>query len=127
MSHESSATQYRVLRHPRALGSGGSPFLNLGSGRLAIAYLKTWGHPPPRLVCSIFYYSLEIYGLSEQRFFKCFWEFSSSLELLFVFQLVSGKFRSPQITAGLLFGLFFRKSWKSSTEYRNALTMGKRG
>ena len=40
-SPESSANQNRVLRHPRALGSGGGPVLVLGSSRLAIAYLNT--------------------------------------------------------------------------------------
>ena len=46
---ESSANQNRLLRHPRALGSGWGPFLALGSSRLAIAYLNTWGppHRPP--------------------------------------------------------------------------------
>ena len=40
-SPESSANQNRVLRHSRALGSGGGPFLALGSTRLAIVYLST--------------------------------------------------------------------------------------
>ena len=44
---ESSANQNRLLRHPRALGSGGGPFLALDSSRLAIAHLNTWGPPAP--------------------------------------------------------------------------------
>ena len=45
-SPEWSANQNRALRHPRCLGSGGGPFSALGSSRLAIAYLNTWGPPP---------------------------------------------------------------------------------
>ena len=39
----------RALRHPRAFDLGGGPFSVLGSSRLAIAYLNTWGssNPPP--------------------------------------------------------------------------------
>ena len=40
-SLESSANQNPVLRHSRALGSGGGPFLALSSSRPAIAYLNT--------------------------------------------------------------------------------------
>ena len=50
-SPESPANQNRVLRnpsrHPRALSSGWGPFSALGSSRLAIAYLITWGSPTP--------------------------------------------------------------------------------
>ena len=61
-SPESSANQNRVLRHPsrqpirsehyvtrveyyvtRELSAPGNPFLAIGSSRLAIAYLNTWG------------------------------------------------------------------------------------
>ena len=61
MSPESSANRNRVLRHPTALGSGVGPFSALGSSRLAVAYLKTWGTPPtppPHLICLILYYCL---------------------------------------------------------------------
>ena len=44
---QSAANQIRVLRDPRALGSGGGPFSALGSSRLAIAYLNTKGPQPP--------------------------------------------------------------------------------
>ena len=50
---EMSANQNRVLRHPRALGSGGGPFSALGSSWLAIAYLITYGPPPPPAVSSL--------------------------------------------------------------------------
>ena len=43
---------YVTRKHPRALGYGWRPFSALGSIRLAIAYLNTWGLqplPPPPL------------------------------------------------------------------------------
>ena len=46
---QSAANQIRVLRHPRALCSGGGPFSALGWSRLAIVCLNTYGpplHPP---------------------------------------------------------------------------------
>ena len=40
-----------------ALGSDGGPFSALGSSRLAIAYLKTWGSAnPPALISTLSYY-----------------------------------------------------------------------
>ena len=71
-STESSANQNQTLRHPsrqpirieyyvtlvehpsrqyvtRELSAPGRPFSALGSSRLAIAYLNTWGRPPPCL------------------------------------------------------------------------------
>ena len=47
-SESSNTSPESSLGHPRALGSGGGPFLVLGSSRLALAYLNTWG-PPPHL------------------------------------------------------------------------------
>ena len=44
---QSAANQIRVLRHSRALGSGGGHFSALGLSWLLIAYLNTWGSPPP--------------------------------------------------------------------------------
>ena len=40
-SESSITSPESSLRHSRALGSGGGPFLALGSSRLAIAYLNT--------------------------------------------------------------------------------------
>ena len=34
---------YVTQKHPKALGLGGGPISALGSTRLAIAYLNTWG------------------------------------------------------------------------------------
>ena len=42
-----AANQDRVLHHPRALVSGGVPFLALGSSRFATAYLNKCGPTPP--------------------------------------------------------------------------------
>ena len=67
----SSANQKRVLRHPRALCSGGGPFSAVGSSRLAIAYLNTWGSPPPspHLVCSLLYFYQHFLRLRQYSFF----------------------------------------------------------
>ena len=46
-SESSITSPESSLRHPRALGSGGGPFSALGSSRLAIAFLNTWGPPHP--------------------------------------------------------------------------------
>ena len=52
LSYYMARNQNRVLRHPRALGSGGCPFSALGSTRLAIACLNSYGppHPPSDLL-----------------------------------------------------------------------------
>ena len=55
-SESSITSRESSLRLPRALGSGGGPFSALGSSRLAIAHLNTWGTPPPHLISSHSYY-----------------------------------------------------------------------
>ena len=49
--------------------------------------------------------------------------FSSSLELLVVFQFASGKFRSQQIRAGFDIEMVLRSFWKSLILYMYALPL----
>ena len=42
------------------IGLGGGPFSALGSSGLAIAYLNTWGPPPPALISSHSCYSVAL-------------------------------------------------------------------
>ena len=50
IEHVSSRQHDKTRQHPRSESRGGRPFSALGSSRVAIAYVKTWGVFHPHLI-----------------------------------------------------------------------------
>ena len=69
-SESSITSPESSLRHPRALSSGGGPVSALGPSRLAIAYLNTWGPPPPPLPDQLTLLLLTLGGRPGKTLFK---------------------------------------------------------